>query len=286
MALWREYWSSGRFNSGGVADMTIVGADDLYGELSAHQRRRLYFLFVALNKVDPEAAIEVAERMERFVTSSVHDAADDDTDQNDDNDDDAEKGGTDISPQERRAVHHEVTLGHAQVGRANGHASNGDGRAVSAKTANIDAARCGSVVRKNVLDAAQRTEFEHAIASGADNNELATRFRLTRRQAHGLRIGYARGKAGATAKRPEDCKPSYDAAAERQQQESFLRDRPPQPPTIDDVVRFLRQQGDVIVRNGDGYMVNYSLALSAEELVARANRKRTANGKPPFELAA
>ena len=89
------------------------------------------------------------------------------------------------------------------------------------------------------------------------------------------------------ADRRDGCRrPAYNPTAEREQQENSLRQRPAPPPSLDDVVRFLRQLGDIVVRNGDHYSVNYSLSLTAQELVMRANRTRAAKGKPPFEVHA
>ena len=139
--------------------------------------------------------------------------------------------------------------------------------------------------RKSLLDEAQRVDFQRAVACGASNEKLAARFKLTRRQAHGLRIGYARAKNGCVPKKPEHLEAPRDPSVDdREQQEIFLRQRPPQPPTMDDVVRFLRQLGDIVVKNGEGYQVNYRLTLMPQELVERANRKRLALGKSLFTL--
>jgi hypothetical protein len=141
-----------------------------------------------------------------------------------------------------------------------------------------------AAVSKIRLDPAQRAEFERAIKAGAANHELAARFGLTPRQAHGFRIGFARRKATPGPATLGNKASPHVEATERLQQEIFLRQRPPQPPVMDDVVRFLRQQDDIVVRNGDGFLVNARLLLSAQELVARANAKRIALGKPPFSI--
>ena len=52
-----------------------------------------------------------------------------------------------------------------------------------------------------------------------------------------------------------------------------------------EVVRFLRQIGDVVVKQGDAFSVNSILKLNFQELVARANAKRLQRGKPTFELS-
>jgi hypothetical protein len=279
--------------------MGTISVEDLCGELNSH-RRRLYFLLAALDKFAPETAIQIAERMERFVTSkkaAIAEQADADDDDNDDDDaesddvsvdfeDDSSRSeasatdgaaagipGADGSP---KAIELRSTLVHACNGSA--HPSNGVARSGSTASTSLAA-------RKIALDPIQRAEFKKAIASGAGNETLATQFGLTRRQAHGLRIGFARAKGGGSpAKGADDHRPRQDAAAEREQQKNFLRQKPMPPPTLDDIVRFLRQIGDIVVKNGDHYLVNYSLSLTTQELVMRANRKRAVNGKPPFEL--
>ena len=53
---------------------------------------------------------------------------------------------------------------------------------------------------------------------------------------------------------------------------------------MDDVVRFLRQQDDVVVSAGTGtYLVNGRFQLNCEELLARANKIRQRRGKPQFQ---
>jgi len=53
--------------------------------------------------------------------------------------------------------------------------------------------------------------------------------------------------------------------------------------SMDDVVRYLRQQDDVVVSAGtDAYLVNGRFRLNFEELLARANKIRQRRGKPQF----
>jgi hypothetical protein len=55
--------------------------------------------------------------------------------------------------------------------------------------------------------------------------------------------------------------------------------------STDDVVRYLRQRDDVVVRAEDGiFLVNARLRMKAGELVARANRMRARDRKPAFQL--
>ncbi len=56
--------------------------------------------------------------------------------------------------------------------------------------------------------------------------------------------------------------------------------------SLDDVVRYLRQQDDVVVPQGSGeFLVNARFRLQVPELVAKANRMRVRQGKPEFAVA-
>jgi hypothetical protein len=56
--------------------------------------------------------------------------------------------------------------------------------------------------------------------------------------------------------------------------------------STDDVVRYLRQRDDVVVAAGEGiFLLNGRFRLTADELLARANRMRGRDGKPPFQIA-
>lgn len=53
---------------------------------------------------------------------------------------------------------------------------------------------------------------------------------------------------------------------------------------MEDVVRYLRQQDDVVVSSGTGiYVVNGRFQLNSEELLTRANKIRQRQGKPQFQ---
>lgn len=53
---------------------------------------------------------------------------------------------------------------------------------------------------------------------------------------------------------------------------------------MDDIVRYLRQQDDVVVSVGTAsYLVNGRFELNPEELLARANKIRERQGKPLFQ---
>jgi hypothetical protein len=59
------------------------------------------------------------------------------------------------------------------------------------------------------------------------------------------------------------------------------------PPEVEEIVRYLRQQGDVVVGADEGrVLVNGRLRLNIVELRERANRMRARQGKAAFEAAA
>jgi hypothetical protein len=54
--------------------------------------------------------------------------------------------------------------------------------------------------------------------------------------------------------------------------------------SVDDVVRYLRQRDDTVVRTEkDLFMVNGRFQMNADQLVARANRMRAQDGNAPLE---
>ena len=119
------------------------------------------------------------------------------------------------------------------------------------------------------------TELRHQLidrlAAGAQNTELAAEFNLAPKQVQGVRIGCAREIAQRRSP-PDEAKQSAS--------------RPPvTSASADEVVRYLRQQDDVVVRQTDGtFLVNGRFQLQFSELVSRANRMRSRQGKPNFEL--
>jgi len=120
------------------------------------------------------------------------------------------------------------------------------------------------------LSAADRDELLDLLASGAKNAELAHRFGLTPRQVQGIRMGSAR----RIAKRRQETGTQQD----KKVPETL-------PASIDDIVRFVRQQDDVVVPHGKGeFLVNGRFSLNLAELADRANRIRLRQGKPTFSL--
>ena len=60
---------------------------------------------------------------------------------------------------------------------------------------------------------------------------------------------------------------------------------PTNSPMIDEVVRYLRQQGDVVVADGPGmFLLNRLFRLDADQLRHRANRMRQRQRKPESQI--
>lgn len=220
----------------------------LFQELDCHSRRRLWLLQFLLGKLEPEDALILAQQMETFVLGTAP---------------------ARVRPR---------CAGESGPGNRN------DVWAVRPASATQGRDADQAQQRGRLLADDSLREFVHAIAAGLSNAELAARFGFTPRQANGLRMGLSkrnpplRGAAFA----PE-CKPPHiDRATELKLQEAFLQKKAAPPATLDDVVQFLRQRGDVVYRSGTGFSVNNRLTVTAEELVARANKKRCELGQAPF----
>ena len=119
-----------------------------------------------------------------------------------------------------------------------------------------------------VLPAEQRDRLLERLTEGAKNAELATEFGLSLQQVQGLRIGCAR----EIAKRRDQL-----AKITAHSEESLSYSA-----SMEDIVRYLRQQDDVVVAREDGFLVNGRFQMPSAELVARANRMRSRQGKPAF----
>jgi len=121
------------------------------------------------------------------------------------------------------------------------------------------------------LSPQQRETLLDRLARGARNSELGTEFGLSSKQIQGIRMGCARD----IAKRRE-----------RLSRAECVDEQASVPASVDDVIRYLRQQDDVVVpQKNNEFLVNGRFQLPLEELIARANRMRGRNGKRKFELA-
>ena len=243
--------------------------DELFSDLNTHQRRRLYFLLAALSKDEAATAVELAARMENFVLSQAVVSC-------------AKSAAADAaSPVVERAVGADAPDTGTDAKTDLGASNDGAARAEPMFRKVVPAP--APAERGSALSGAQRLEFRKAMDAGATNSQLGARFGLTPRQANALRMGFMRAQSGGVSGRPAGLPPAA-TAAEREQEETFLRQKALPPQTIEDVVRFLRQLGDIVLRRDGGYLVNHRLELTSQELIMHANRKRTANGKRPFEL--
>jgi hypothetical protein len=117
------------------------------------------------------------------------------------------------------------------------------------------------------LSVERREQLLDRLAQGASNAELAQAFSLTARQVQGIRMGAAR------------------KIAQRRLRVRSVADSPGISTTTEQVIRYLRQQDDVVVPQEHGqFLVNARFRLRLADLVSRANRMRQRQGKPEFAL--
>jgi len=229
---------------------------DLFSQqLGPAQQRRLYLLILALRETDPEEAVALAERMESFVVGE-------------------RRANCTRSPgAESCGDRHEIADDEQQASGAGAVCGSGGGRPVPAR------ADRNPTDKRALLTKEAQAEFLRRIAAGDSNEQLAAKFRLTLRQANGLRLGLSRRKH-----------PTADAAAASrsappEKEEACPRRKQLEPPTLDDVVGFLRQHNDIVVRQAEYFAVNGRHLLTPGQLVIRANRLRVEQGKKPFHIS-
>jgi hypothetical protein len=117
-----------------------------------------------------------------------------------------------------------------------------------------------------MLSGDQRGRLIDQLAGGAKNAEIAAEFGLSVQQVQGVRIGSAR-----------------EIAARREATVKTTSTEGSSITSVHEVIRYLRQQDDVVVLQEDGnYLVNGRFRMSPDELVDRANRMRSRQGKPEF----
>ena len=110
------------------------------------------------------------------------------------------------------------------------------------------------------------------LEAGEPNTRLAAEFGLTPRQVQGLRM-----QVGRRAKRK--------LAAVNRQQHGPTSVSSTGSSVMDEVVRYLRQQGDFIVADGPGmFLINRLFRLDVDQLQHRANRMRQRQRKPEFQI--
>lgn len=131
--------------------------------------------------------------------------------------------------------------------------------------------KCGGLALSNEV----RDRLLDRLANGARNAELAAEFGISAKQVQGLRVGCAREIASRRAGIAEN--PSDPSQEDTQ--------NPAATTSIDEAIRYPRQQDDVVVPQEDGaYLVNGRFLLSAAELIARANRMRSRQRRPSFQM--
>jgi len=121
------------------------------------------------------------------------------------------------------------------------------------------------------IEGAERDRLLRRLAEGAKNAELAAEFRLSAKQVQGIRMGCSREIASRREQLSRETAPSDQVVVPAA--------------SIEEVVRYLRQQDDVVVLQEDGsYLINGRFRMSAAELISRANRMRSRQRKPAFEF--
>jgi hypothetical protein len=231
---------------------------ELFNGPDGAANRRLWFLQVLIDKMDAERALALATRLETFVATGRTLTIVDDA--------------TELQSTTDRAV---TTPAPAMAPNIPNGATARPIEAVMVAPPHA---------QQRLLSDAQLQEFAASAAAGAGNRDLGIRFGLTPRQANGIRMALAKRAPQVALKRAVRAKPkeTLDRATELQMQVDFMQRKPAAAPTVDDVVRFLRQRGDVVTRAGEGFTVNHRLTLTIQDLVRRANEKKTQMGQPPF----
>ena len=116
------------------------------------------------------------------------------------------------------------------------------------------------------LSADQRDRMLDRLAAGMKNADIAEEFGISPQQVQGVRIGSAR-----------------EIAVRRQRSHNAPTPEITSTASVQEVIRYLRQQDDVVVPQEDGhYLVNGRFRMGPDELVDRANRMRSRQGKPEF----
>jgi hypothetical protein len=130
------------------------------------------------------------------------------------------------------------------------------------------------------LSSDRREQLLDRLAAGAKNMELAAEFGLSAQQVQGIRIGSSRtiAKRLEALKQPEPQDKNQRLAKTVDQTYNNLQQK-------DEIVRYLQQQDDVVVRQADGFfLVNGRFRMSLADIAERANRMRRRQGKPEFQV--
>jgi hypothetical protein len=257
----------------------IVRKESLFEGLKPGEQRRLYFLLLVADQLELREALALAERIDAFITAKTVSKLDLS---------DLLTTGAGSSPGGARRLGENGGSEPRPITSASV-SSCLDEAALPVFTNPPDSPAPAAALRHR-LDRSSQIEFFKGIAQGATNAELAERFGLTKRQAHALRLGMTR-KARATglARRAnrqtsmESFSPSSDISS-LEQQEELLHSKSPLAASEAEVIRFLRQMGDVVVKEDEIFVINSILRLDFQQVLARANTKRLQRGKPTFEF--
>jgi hypothetical protein len=245
--------------------------EQLAASLDAGARLRLWLLRTLVERVPPDQALDYALKMEEFVTRPAAPARCAEVKAPTNPSGIGHDRGVDavIPAEERYLVPDKVRDDSAETLRER---PNGAGVEPSSTTGRLVAG-------------GDRLRLERAVESGASNAELAEIFKVTLRQANCLRLSLLRSKAATRRKsNPAQKEHTLTRELELSLQDEFLRNKLPVEQTMDDVVRFLRQRGDVVFQADGNYAVNGRMTLTAEQLVERANRQCAASGRPAFHI--
>ena len=113
------------------------------------------------------------------------------------------------------------------------------------------------------LSADQRDRMLDRLVAGTKNADTAVEFCLSPQQVQGVRIGSARARRQRSQNAPS---PEITSIT-----------------SVQEVILYLRQQDDVVVPQEDCHcLVNGRFRMDPDELVDRANRMRSRQGKPEF----
>ena len=120
----------------------------------------------------------------------------------------------------------------------------------------------------SLLEPEKKAAISARLEAGDANAQLAAEFGLTPRQVQGFRMQMAR--RAKSKKRPRQTAGSASVPLTY----PFL---------TDEVVRYLRQQDDIVVADGPGmFLVNGRFRMDFEQLQHRANRMRQRQRQPEF----
>jgi hypothetical protein len=241
----------------------IIRTETLFDGLNAHEKRRLYFLLLGIDQLELREALTLAERIDTFITAEASLAAD----------------ATEAPLPAGRWSH--------PVARS---PEKPDGESLPSGEPQPQPDQMPSSPPRLRLNKPSQIAFFKAVARGATNAELAEAFGLTKRQAQAIRIGMARRRArGAPTHRQTEGQATGGSTASSVEPSAATAceiSTPAATGAVSEVVRFLRQVGDVVVKQGDVFVVNSILRMSFEELVGRANAKRLQRGKSAFDIPA